>query len=100
MRGVHIFSANFVDLVEHVQQIAFSINSGAFDTGEDFGDDLLPWGGVGPLAQALQVGDQVGVNKALECPERPERKQTGSWIWDWGFPVGIRLRRRPGPFVL
>ena len=41
------FSADLVDLVEHLKEVSLCINSGVLNSREDLGDDLLAGGRIG-----------------------------------------------------
>jgi hypothetical protein len=62
--------ADVVYLVQHVQEVPFRVDPDAFDAGHDLADDLLPGRGVGPVAQAFQIGQEFAVHKRKEGPER------------------------------
>ena len=71
MGVVYALLANFVDQVEDVEEVAFGVDAGAIDAGEDLADDFLAGGSVGGEVEGFEVGEEFFVNEVVEavyCP--------------------------------
>jgi len=53
---VYGVAADFVNQVEDVEEVAFGVDAGAIDAGEDLADDFLAGGGVGLGVEGFEVG--------------------------------------------
>jgi hypothetical protein len=64
---VYAVLANFVDEIEDVEEIAFGIDAGAIDAGEDLADDFLAGGGVELGVEGFEVGQKFAVDEVIEA---------------------------------
>ena len=55
MGVVYALLANFVDQVEDVEEVAFGVDAGAIDAGEDLADDFLTGGSFGGEVEGFEV---------------------------------------------
>ena len=63
VRVVDRLGRQAMHLVAHVAQVLLRVDPHPLDARQDFADDFLPGRRVGPVAQALQVGQQLAVDE-------------------------------------
>lgn len=71
MGVVYALLANFVDQVEDVEEVAFGVDAGAIDAGEDLADDFLAGGSIGGEVEGFEVGEEFFIDEVVEavyCP--------------------------------
>ena len=63
MRIVNSVLTQFVDFVEHVQEVLLRVDAAAFDTGHNFADHLLTDGRAAFILQSSQFWKQFVMEK-------------------------------------
>ena len=63
VRRIDRLVRELMHFVEHIEEVALSVDADPLDAGHNLADDLLPRGGVGRFLECLQMRQQFGIDE-------------------------------------